>query len=449
MATAFRPRAFILFLGDIVFFLAALWLALFVRTFTIPGQNDFLQHLTPFLFLFAAWVVVFFIAGLYETRSIILARRALSATLLVAQTFNITLAAVFFFLIPLFGIAPKTLLFIYLCTSFPLVLLWRAWIFPWLGLQKQESAVAVGSRDELLALVRALDEAPRAPARVAAVVDPLSPTVVEDIKLAVAEHRARFVIADFSDPLVLRGFPEMYNFLAAGVRFFDAMDLYETVFGRVPLSIITERWLARNVSRQAHAWYDSIKRLMDIVIGLVGGLASLVFYPFIILAIKLDDGGPIFVSLPRVGKDGQIVYIKKFRSMSGNDSGDYGAGGTTKLAVTRVGRVLRKTSLDELPQFWNVIIGKLSLIGPRPETPALAEIYRKEIPYYDMRHLITPGISGWAQLYHANDPHHGTEVEATREKLSYDLYYLKHRSLLLDVVIAMKTIKKLLTRSGA
>ncbi|HWB34057.1 MAG TPA: sugar transferase [Candidatus Paceibacterota bacterium] len=448
MATAFRPRAFILFLGDIAFFLAALWLALYLRTLTIPDQATFTQHLVPFSFLFAAWIVVFFIAGLYETQSIILARRALSATLLVAQTFNITLAAVFFFLIPLFGIAPKTLLFIYLCTSFPLVLLWRAGIFPWLGLQKPEQAVAIGSRAELLSLVRALDEAPRAPARVTVVLDPASPPIAQDISRAVAEHQARFIIADFSDPAVLRGFPDMYNFLSSGIRFFDAMDLYETVFGRVPLSTVSERWLARNVSRNNHDWYDSLKRFMDIIISAFCGIVSLVFYPFIILAIKLEDGGPIFVSLPRIGQDNKTIYIHKFRSMTGNDAGDYGPDGASKLRVTRVGRVLRKTSLDELPQFLNVLVGDISLIGPRPETPALVAVYEKEIPYYSIRHVIKPGLSGWAQLY-GEHAHHGMGLEETKNKFSHDLYYLKHRSLLLDVVIAMKTIKKLLTRSGA
>jgi lipopolysaccharide/colanic/teichoic acid biosynthesis glycosyltransferase len=101
-----------------------------------------------------------------------------------------------------------------------------------------------------------------------------------------------------------------------------------------------------------------------------------------------------------------------------------------------------------LPQLWSIVSGQLAFVGPRPELPALVVLYTKEIPYYGMRHLIKPGLSGWAQLYHDNHPHHGTQVEATREKFSYDLYYVKHRSLVLDVTIALKTIKKLLSRSG-
>jgi lipopolysaccharide/colanic/teichoic acid biosynthesis glycosyltransferase len=135
--------------------------------------------------------------------------------------------------------------------------------------------------------------------------------------------------------------------------------------------------------------------------------------------------------------------------MTGNDKGAYGAAGTTKLSVTRVGKFLRSSRLDELPQLWNVLRGDLSLIGPRPETPSLVAVYEKEIPYYGIRHLIKPGISGWAQLYHHADPHHATAVEETRKKLSYDLFYLKHRSLLLDVVIGLKTIRRVILRGNA
>ena len=446
MATIFRPRTLALFLGDIFFFIFALWLSLYLRTFAPPEYRIFLDHLVPFSFLFAAWVVVFFIAGLYESRSIVLARRTFSTTLLFAQTFNIILAALFFFFIPLFGIAPKTILLVYLLTSFPLILFWRTMLFPWLGLQKPESAIAVGSRPEVQELVDALNHAPHAPAHVAAHLDPGSPTILQDIERTVTEHQARFIIADFNDQRVSKVFPDMYNLLSAGVRFFDAMALYEQVFGRIPLSILDDQWIGRNISRYSHTLYDPLKRLMDIAAAIVLGAISLVFYPFLIVAIKLQDGGPVFYSQVRVGKNNHPITMRKFRSMTGADKGNEVL--KSKLTVTPVGKVIRRTRIDEIPQLWNVLKGDLSLIGPRPEFPALVEEYNRHIPYYNFRHLVKPGLSGWAQIYHDNHPHHETEVEATREKLSYDLYYMKHRSLALDIIIALKTIKKLLTRSG-
>lgn len=447
MTTALRPRTLVLFVGDLLFFIFALWLSLYVRSGQMPLRSLFFDHLAPFSLLFVAWVIVFFIAGLYESRLLIFARRELSVTLLSAQVANILLAVLFFFFIPLFGIAPKTLLVIYSVTSFFLVFIWRAYMFPRLGFQKKESAIVVGAGVEIDELVAALRAAPRGPVAIAEVVTP-GPNLAAAVREAATKRHPTFIIAHWQDPLVSNAFPGLTNFLSKGVRFIDAMGLYEEVFGRVPLSLLNEEWLARNVSRYAHTLYDPLKRLMDIIASLILGVLSLLLYPFIILAIKLDDGGEAVISLPRVGEEDKEFNLYKFRSMSGNDQGAYGADGVSKLNVTRVGRVLRSVRLDELPQLWNVIRGDLSLVGPRPETPALVNVYEQEIPYYNVRHLIKPGLSGWAQLYHDNHPHAVTDVAATQEKLSYDLYYLKHRSLILDAAIMLKTVKKLLTRSG-
>ena len=444
MTTAFRPRTLVLFMGDMLSLILALWLSLFLRAFEVPPQWLFVAHLEPFSLLFVAWVAVFFIAGLYENRSIILARRALSATLLIAQTFNIAIAALFFFFVPLFGIAPKTLLFIYLGVSFLLILLWRAALAP--RLWNPEPAVAVGVGVEINELARALNAAHRAPARIASIIDPSEEDLAGELRAAVARYRVRMVIADWDNPRVSAVFGDISSYIASGVRFFDATGLYESMFGRISLHRVDNRWVARNVSRYGHTLYDPLKRAMDIAAALVLGAVSLVFYPFLIIAIKLQDGGPVFYTQIRVGQNNKPIVMRKFRSMSGTDNSSEVL--KSKLVVTPVGRILRTTRIDEIPQLWSVLTGDLSLIGPRPEFPALVEEYVKNIPYYNLRHLVKPGLSGWAQLYHDNHPHHGTEVEATQEKLSYDLYYLTHRSLMLDTTIALKTIKKLLTRSG-
>ncbi len=431
-------------MGDVLSFILALWLSLFARVFELPPQSVFTAHLAPFALLFVAWVVVFFISGLYENRSIILARRALSTTLLVAQTFNIAIAALFFFFVPLFGIAPKTLLFIYLVVSFLLILLWRAALAP--RLWHPEPAIAVGSGPEIQELAVALNAAHRAPARIVGIVDPNEADLGGELRAAVARYRVRMVIADWDSPRVSAVFGDISSYIATGVRFFDATLLYESMFGRISLHRVDNRWVARNVSRYGHTLYDPLKRAMDITAALVLGAVSLAFYPFLIIAIKLQDGGPVFYTQVRVGQNNKPIVMRKFRSMSGTDNSSEVL--KSKLVVTPVGRIIRTTRIDEIPQLWNVLKGDLSLIGPRPEFPALVEEYIKNIPYYNLRHLVKPGLSGWAQLYHDNHPHHGTEVEATQEKLSYDLYYLTSRSLMLDATIALKTIKKLLTRSG-
>ena len=237
---------------------------------------------------------------------------------------------------------------------------------------------------------------------------------------------------------------------ASGLQIVDASKLYETLFDRIPLSMLGERWLVENSANSLgnRRVYDSVRRLLDIVVSFVGGVISLLIYPFVILAIKIDDGGCVFIDQTRVGLKGKPVVITKFRSMSGNDHGQYGSNGTTQHEVTRVGKFLRGTRIDELPQFWNVLRGDLSLIGPRPELPSLVSVYEKEIPYYNVRHLVKPGLLGWAQIYHENHPHHAVDTEDTKDKLSYDLFYIKNRSLLIDLKIFFRTMQIILRRAG-
>ncbi len=145
-------------------------------------------------------------------------------------------------------------------------------------------------------------------------------------------------------------------------------------------------------------------------------------------------GGQYFFH-KREGRNGQVFKLYKFRSMLDGE-------------VTLVGKWLRVTRLDELPQCWNLFKGDLSLVGPRPERLDYVEKYRQLIPFYDIRHLVAPGLSGWAQIYHDNHPHFSPAVEATREKFSYDLYYIKNRNLILDLTIIIKTIRILISQNG-
>ena len=170
------------------------------------------------------------------------------------------------------------------------------------------------------------------------------------------------------------------------------------------------------------------------------------FYPFVFLAIILDDRGKIFIKQERIGQNNHLVNIIKFRTMSLDDGGDGELNRQEK--VTTVGAFLRASRIDELPQLWNILKGDLSLIGPRPELPKLVELYEKEISFYNVRHLIKPGLSGWAQLYQKTPPKFSTDYNQTKTKLSYDLFYIKNRSFWLDIKIALKTIKALLSRSG-
>jgi lipopolysaccharide/colanic/teichoic acid biosynthesis glycosyltransferase len=213
------------------------------------------------------------------------------------------------------------------------------------------------------------------------------------------------------------------------------------------LSVVTHTWFLENVSLRPKRVYDIFKRGMDIIISAMLFIISLPFYVLVFILIKLEDRGPLFIVQERIGKNDEVIKILKFRSMTTNDQGEYSSEKAQTNKVTRVGLFLRQSRIDELPQLWNVLKGDVSLIGPRPELPALVKLYEKEISYYNTRHLIKPGLSGWAQIY-ARHGHGQIATEETKEKLSYDLFYVKNRSLVLDITIALKTIRTLLSRSG-
>lgn len=448
LGTINRFEAIVLFIGDILVFYLSLWLTLSFRYLTLPDGALWQQHVAPFTILFVVWIIVFFIAGLYEKHTSIL-KSKLPVIVFNAQVVNGALAVLFFFLIPYFGITPKTILFIYIIISFVLVLAWRQYLFGMFGTSKQQPAVLVGSGREMDELYNEVNNNPRYGIHFVLTID-LDEISEIDFESEVIEQvyskNIDTIVIDTNDEKVIPILPRLYNLIFSGVRFIDMHRVYEDIFDRVPLSLVQHSWFLENISVTRKFTYEFLKRLMDIIISLPLLAVSLLFYPFVYVATKISDGGPLFYIENRVGKNNKLVKMTKFRSMSGTDSGDSVLESIHE--VTGVGEILRKTRIDEVPQLWSVLKGDFSLIGPRPEFPALVEKYGSHISYYNVRHLVKPGLSGWAQMYHDNHPHHGTDVEATKEKLSYDLYYIKNRSLLLDLKIALKTIKKLASRAG-
>ena len=214
---------------------------------------------------------------------------------------------------------------------------------------------------------------------------------------------------------------------------------YEELFGRVPITILETEWILRSFVDQTRVnrFFELLKRLVDILGGLIGTLITLIIFPFIGLAIIIDDGFPIIYSQVRSGRGDQHYEIYKFRTMKRDAEAD----GTPKWAkeddqrATKVGIFLRKTHLDEMPQFLNVLRGEMSIIGPRAERPQLVEHFQKYVPFYRARLLVKPGITGWAQINYG----YASTIDETIVKLEYDLYYIKHRNPILDFVVFMRT----------
>ena len=446
--TVNRLEALVLFLGDLVILYISLWIALFLRQAAIPNVTEWFRHMTPFTILFCVWLLSFFIAGLYEKHTGILQKR-LPGVILNTQIINSVIGILFFYLIPYFGITPKTTLFLYLVISFGLIVMWRRFGLALFTSRDQHPAILIGSGSEVRDLAREVNDNPRYGLKFVSSID-LTEVDGLDFKKEIVERvyteGIGTIVIDTKNNRVASILPNLYNLIFSGVRFIDMHKVYEDVFDRVPLSLVEYSWFLENISVTRKFAYEALKRLMDIIIALPLLLIAIVLLPFVALAVYLEDHGNLFIVQERVGRNNKLIRIIKVRTMTGSDSGDEVL--QSRQRVTRAGAFLRKSRIDELPQLWNVLRGDLSLIGPRPELPAMVKHYESEVPFYNVRHLIKPGISGWAQIYHDNHPHHGTNVEETRVKLSYDLYYITNRSFFLDLKIALKTLKTLLSRVG-
>lgn len=443
-----KKEPLLLFVGDICVFALSLWISLIVRNAGIPAWDTYTDILAPFAIVFVAWALVFFIAGLYDKYTTLL-KDKMPGMIFNAQLANSIITIAFFYLIPYFGITPKTILFINLFVSFILIYFWRIYSHSLFGLKSKEAAILIGSGEEMKSLEQEINNNPRSELLFVSSIN--LDTVGTDTFIATITEKVRsenisIIVADLKDARIEPVLSHLYNLIFSGVRCIDIDKVYENVFDRVPLSLLKYHWFFENISTDTKITYDILKRLMDIILGLIAGIVSLIFYPFVMVLLLCDEGHGFFSVQERVGENNQLIKMYKFRTMKiANDGGKWGTG--EKNYVTKVGAFLRKTRLDELPQLWNVIFGDISLIGPRPEFPTAVKTYEQEIPYYGVRHLIKPGLSGWAQIYGAH-PHHGIGISETKEKLSYDLYYMKNRSFFLDIQIALKTIKKLLSIAG-
>jgi sugar transferase (PEP-CTERM system associated) len=277
--------------------------------------------------------------------------------------------------------------------------------------------------------------------------DPLRTDTVEDLSRTVKLLRANRIVVAMGDCRGKLPVDVLLSLKCRGLRVQDGVEVYEAITGKVPIESVRLGWLLFSPGCHASRFHLAYKRIASVVVSITGLVLSLPLLPFIILAIRLTSLGPILYRQRRVGRDGVVFNCYKFRTMHADAEADIGP--TWALdddpRITLVGRFLRMSRLDEIPQLWNVLRGHMSLVGPRPERPEFVEALIQEIPYYDLRHTIRPGITGWAQIRHK----YGSSVEDAREKLRYDLFYIKNMSLGLDLLVFLQTIKVILWAKGA
>ena len=430
----------LLILGDMVLVnlaaLVALWLGV-QRSAWWLAVASWDSFLIWFIFLSALWFVMAQILDLYDLRVAGLPARAVGATLgAVMGTFAAYLI-VYFIAAP--QSLPRHLIVFFAVSAAALLCAWRGAFALALGAGPLARRVAiVGGGESTTVFLQAIREHARNYYRVIAQLDPDATTL----------DAARVPDANALDEVVVNASTDLQDVWLAllvawreqGVQVVNMAAVYEELTGRVPVEHVGKTWsvllpLEQDATRGLNG---VVKRALDI---LLGGIALLVSMPFVLLialAVRLDSRGVIFLRQARVGQNGRVFTLYKFRTMVA----DAEAPGVAQWAehddprVTRVGKFLRRFKLDEVPQFWNVVRGEMSLVGPRPERPEIVENLQREIPFYRLRHVARPGMTGWAAVRFR----YGRSVDDALIKLQYDLYYLKHQSLSLDALILFKTL---------
>ena len=241
--------------------------------------------------------------------------------------------------------------------------------------------------------------------------------------------------------------PELLQLRMQGVKIEEATSWLEKISGKIEVENLYPSWLVFGEGFRRSTAFIVVRRAVSIVISLIGLILALPLFPLIMLAICLDSKGPVFYTQTRVGKAGRVFKVVKFRTMGQDAEAASGPkwAGDNDPRITRVGKFLRSSRLDEIPQLWCVLKGDMAFVGPRPERPEFIEWLSKEIPYYGVRHMVRPGLTGWAQVKYK----YGSTVEDSREKLQYDLFYIKNASIGLDLLIMFLTVKTVLLRRGA
>jgi len=339
---------------------------------------------------------------------------------------------------------------------------WRL-LFDWIGrhLAPRERLLIVGTSAAAVSLARELYDRHQElgvsivgfvdpdPSRVGtAVINPGVIGAIEDIPAIVKAHRVDRVVVSLADArgkLPMDKLLEMK--LQRGVSFDHLASLYEEYTGKIAIENLRPSWLIFSEGFRITRFGRAVKRLTDLVCAAAGLLLLAPVMALAAIAVRLTSPGPAFYHQTRVGRNGQIFVVHKFRSMRMDAEAETGAvwAQSNDTRVTPVGRFLRRTRLDELPQLWNVLKGDMSMVGPRPERPEFVSTLTEKIPFYGLRHGVRPGVTGWAQVRYT----YGASVEDALQKLQYDLFYIKHVTVAFDLFVLFSTVKTVLLRRGA
>lgn len=425
--------------GDVAILYGSLILTLIIRYGLENIQPSFYAHLKPFSIIFIVWILIFYLFDLYSDRFLKYSFETIQNFLLAiiaSAAFSIFL---FYIFEPIFKLTPKTNLFVFALIFAILNYSWRtilAKIFIARGLAKK--IIFIGDSPNIPPLIKYLEKNPQIGYGAGLFIKIIEKENLKEINNAIANNKIETVIISSGikkDPQAVKF---IYGLLPLQIKIFDLPDFYESIFHKIPTDEIEESWFIEQISASRH-FYDSLKRFFDVILSSILIIILLPIMALIFILNKITFFGPAIYKQERTGKNNKLFILYKFRTMTTWAGGKDGTPAWTvenDQRITRFGKILRYTHLDELPQLFNILKGDMSFIGPRPESSNLVAIY-KQLPHYEIRHIIKPGLTGWAQVNYKPS----ASIEEAKEKLQYDIYYIKNRSLFLDILILFKTIK--------
>jgi sugar transferase (PEP-CTERM system associated) len=443
--------SFVLLVGDFALILGAFYLVELAALW--PGYGPFTAR---FIEVCVAIAFVLYLGDLYQPRQAP-ATRDLAARVLICQAAAGLLLAAIGFAVPALRLSRSAFLQTFLLTT-PTLVLWRAVLFAAWSQQHMTNRVLVLGTGQVGGLIAGLAETSTRPFRIIGFLDDAPGAAdmmpeghlllgkIQDLDVLVEETRPDVVVVAQIDRRGCFPTKALLECRLRGVRVEDWPTFYEKATGKILVTAVRPSWLIFSDGFVKTPRTEIIKRLFDIAMSLVGLVLALPLMALAAVVIKLESAGPVFYRQPRLGQNGCVFILNKFRSMRADAERESGPVWSTRRdpRITRVGSILRRTRLDELPQLFNVLVGHMSFIGPRPERPEFVAELQKQIPYYMERLAVKPGITGWAQVRYE----YGSSVEDAVEKLQYDLYYIKNLSLFLDLLIVLNTVQVVLFARG-
>ena len=454
-----KTKKIILLIGDVIVLYISLALTLTIR-YKGFNFNIFQSHFIPFSIIYLFWIIIFYIHDLYEL-DIAKNNIAFSSALIRALIISGIISVAFFYLVPgltINSITPKTNLFLNIIIFIILFYGWRYFFNLLAGSIKSKTNIAIiGYNPQAIELAKELIKNPQLGYKLKLIIknnEEIDRTELPEIKIMQGFKNLREILQQDKINIAIVT-PEVYKSpdliqnlfecIKYKIDFINLPEFYENITQKVPLTAINEIWFLENISQEKKQSYETFKRIFDFVFGIILLIMSLPFWPLIAIIIKLGSSGKIFYTQIRVSKNGKSFVMTKFRSMRQDAEKDGPKMATEQDArVTKFGKFLRKSRLDELPQLWNIIKGEMSFVGPRAERPEFHQELKAKIPFYQERYLIKPGLSGWAQIKYG----YGSSVADNFEKVQYDLYYIKNRSFIFDLSVILKTINIVLRGGG-